>query len=152
MEKEIDILLVEDNEHEARLAIMGLESRNLADRVFHVEDGEEALEFIFANGRYDTRHGQRNPKLILLDLKLPKVNGLEVLREIKTNARTKSIPIVLLTSSQEDRDVVMGYELGVNSYIVKSINFSAFCKDIVDVALYWTVLNLLPAQQETLSL
>ena len=140
----VDILLVEDNLQEAKLTIMSLEENRLSSRLFHVEDGAEALDFLFALGKYEARLNYRNPKLILLDLKLPKINGFEVLKEVKNHERTKYIPVVILTSSGENRDVEAGYQLGVNSYIVKPVAFDSFSKAVADLGMYWTVLNTPP--------
>jgi len=138
---EIDILLVEDNPYEARLTIASLQEQNLANRLHHVDDGAEALDFLFARGQYEDRKGELNPKLILLDLNLPKIGGLEVLEEIKSNESTKSIPVVILSSSKQDADVIAGYMLGVNSYVVKPVDFDVFSKAISDLGSYWMLLN-----------
>lgn len=138
---EIEILLVEDNPDDARLTLRALDKRNLANRVFHVKDGEEALDFIFSRGQYENNKNHRNPKVIFLDLKLPKVNGLEVLREIKKVETTKHIPVVILTSSKEEKDVIESYKLGVNSYIVKPVDFDKFMTAISDLGMYWLILN-----------
>jgi two-component system response regulator len=136
-----EILLVEDNPHEARLTIMSLQEHNLAENLVHIDDGAEALDFIFARGIYTDRGTKGNPKIILLDLNLPKIGGLEVLKQIKANEKTKSIPVVILSSSKEDADVITGYELGVNSYIVKPVDFEAFSKAVSDLGSYWMLLN-----------
>ena len=138
---EIDILLVEDNPYEARLTIESLQEQNLANKLHHVDDGAEALDFLFARGEYEDRKGEINPKLILLDLNLPKIGGLEVLEEIKSNENTKSIPVVILSSSKQDADVIAGYMLGVNSYVVKPVDFDVFSKAISDLGSYWMLLN-----------
>jgi len=138
---EIDILLVEDNPYEARLTIESLQEQNLANRLHHVDDGAEALDFLFARGRYEDRENESYPKLILLDLNLPKIGGLDVLREIKSDDRTKSIPVVILSSSKQDADVITGYMLGVNSYVVKPVDFDIFSKAISDLGSYWMLLN-----------
>ena len=138
---EIDILLVEDNPYEARLTIASLQEQNLANRLHHVDDGAEALDFLFARGQYGDRKGELNPKLILLDLNLPKIGGLEVLEEIKAHESTKSIPVVILSSSKQDADVIAGYMLGVNSYVVKPVDFDVFSKAISDLGSYWMLLN-----------
>jgi len=136
-EQALEILLVEDNPDDAELAIRALQKNNLANHLVHLQDGEEALEFLFneKNGR---------PKLILLDLKMPKVDGIEVLRQLKSNAKTKSIPVVMLTSSKEDRDIVESYQLGVNAYIVKPLDFEQFGNAIKQLGLFWLVLNQSP--------
>lgn len=138
---DIDILLVEDNPYEARLTIASLQEHNLANRLHHVDDGAEALDFLFTKGRYENREGQSNPKLILLDLNLPKISGLDVLREIKADDRTKSIPVVILSSSKQDSDVITSYMLGVNSYVVKPVDFDVFSRAISDLGAYWMLLN-----------
>lgn len=137
----VEILLIEDNQYEAELAIRSLQKQNLANKLVHVEDGEEALDIIFSRGQYAQHNGPLQPKLILLDLKLPKVDGLEILRQLKADEQTKLIPVVVLTSSQEEKDIVESYRLGVNSYIVKPVNFESFTKAIAEVGLYWVLLN-----------
>lgn len=139
-----EILLVEDNPNDAELTLRALKKNNLANRVFHAKDGEEALEFIFAEGVYAERSIENTPKVILLDLKLPKVNGIEVLQRLKDDNRTKHIPVVVLTSSREDSDLNRCYELGVNSYIVKPVEFEAFLKAVTDLGFYWLLLNQIP--------
>ena len=141
----VDLLLVEDNINDAELAIRELKKHNLANNFFHVKDGEEALEFIFATGRYAaTRSIDNPPKLILLDIHMPKVNGLEVLKKIKTEEQTKIIPVVILTSSKEDPDIKESYKLGANSYIVKPVNFEGFAESIKNLGFYWLLLNQPP--------
>ncbi len=141
---EIEILIVEDNPNDAEMAMRALKKNNLANNVLVVEDGEEALDFIFCRGQYATRTANKRPKIILLDLKLPKINGLEVLREIKSNPKTKIIPIIVLTSSQEETDIVESYQLGVNSYIVKPVDFDKFVDAVKDIGLYWLLINQQP--------
>jgi two-component system response regulator len=138
---DIDILLVEDNPYEARLTISSLQDQNLANNLYHVDDGAEALDFLFARGRFEYRENENNPKLILLDLNLPKIGGLDVLREIKADERTRSIPVVILSSSKQDEDVITGYMLGVNSYVVKPVDFDIFSKAISNLGAYWMLLN-----------
>jgi two-component system, response regulator len=138
-QNEIEILLLEDNHNEAELTIRAM--KNLANKLKHIDDGAEALDFIFSKGIYASRKLSYNPKLIILDLKLPKVDGLEILRQLKADENTRTIPVVVLTSSQEERDIVECYKLGVNSYIVKPVNFSSFSKAITDLGLYWMILN-----------
>src|SRR4051794_12776409 len=123
---ETEILLVEDNPRDAELTMRALTKRHLANQVVHVKDGVEALDFIFARGAYAGRDTTQHPKVVLLDMKLPKVNGLEVLRALKSNEATKRIPVVILTSSAEQRDILESYQLGVNSYIVKPVDFENF--------------------------
>ncbi len=137
----IDILLVEDNPQDAELAIRALKGRNLANRLLVVEDGAEALDFIFCRGRYDDRQMTHPPKVILLDVRLPKLNGLEVLREIKADPQTRSIPVVMVTSSREDPDIKAAYELGANSYVVKPVEFDAFTDAMSSLGLYWLLVN-----------
>jgi two-component system response regulator len=135
MHKGVEILLVEDNAHDAELTLRALKQRNLANRVHVCRDGAEAMDF-FA----DTSDGA-TPKVVLLDLKLPKVDGLEVLQRLKSSARTKAIPVVVLTSSREEPDIEKAYALGANSYIVKPVDFEAFARAVSDVGLYWLLLN-----------
>lgn len=136
-----DILFIEDNPHEAELTIRSLQKHHLANRVKHIDDGAEALDFIFARDTYADRENSSDPKLIILDLKLPKIDGLEILRQLKSSERTKMIPVVVLTSSKEEKDVVESYKLGVNSYIVKPVNFESFAKAVAELGLYWMILN-----------
>ena len=137
----IEILLVEDNPEDVELTLRGLKKHNLANKVFVVKDGAEALEYIFATGKYAYRNIEDTPKLILLDLKLPKVDGLEVLRKVKSDERTTVIPVVVLTSSREERDIIESYKLGVNSYITKPVDFDKFIHSVQDLGLYWLLLN-----------
>src|ERR1700751_5576385 len=141
---EVEVLLVEDNPSDAELTIRALKKNNLANKVHHVKDGDEALDFIFGQGNYSYRKVENMPKVILLDLKMPKVNGIEVLRILKTDLRTKKIPIVILTSSKEDPDIQTCYQLGVNSYVVKPVNFDGFLKAVSDLGLYWLLINQPP--------
>lgn len=138
---EVEILIVEDNPDDAELAIRALKKQHLANHVIHLIDGAEALDFLFGSGKYIERDITNLPKVILLDLKMPKVNGIEVLQRIKGDARTKMIPVVILTSSAEDPDIKRSYELGANSYIVKPVEFNNFAKIISDLGLYWLVIN-----------
>jgi len=140
----VEILFIEDNPHEAELTIRSLKKNNLGNTLKHIDDGAEALDFILATGVYADREYAPNPRLIILDLKLPKVDGLEILRQIKTNERTKTIPVAILTSSQEERDIIESYKLGVNSYIVKPVNFESFAKAVAELGLYWFILNQSP--------
>ncbi|MGE0636339.1 MAG: response regulator [Bacteroidia bacterium] len=140
----IQILLVEDNPYDAELALNALQKRHLANSIHHVEDGAEALDFIFARGNYSDRQIENGPKIILLDLKMPKVNGIEVLRQVKADERTRKIPVVVLTSSKEDPDITTCYDLGVNSYIVKPVDFDNFFRAVEDLGLYWLLLNQPP--------
>ena len=139
---QVDLLLAEDNSNDAELAIRELKKHNLANNLFHVSDGEEALEFIFGTGRYkDTKDIFHHPKVILLDIQMPKINGIEVLTKIKTNALTKATPVIMLTSSKEDPDIQKCYQIGANSYIVKPVNFDSFSDAIKSVGYYWLLLN-----------
>ena len=136
------ILLIEDNPADAKLTMIALQECNLSNRVLHLEDGEEALDYIFCKGKYAGRDTTDLPVLILLDLKMPKVDGVEVLEKIKADERTKAIPVTVFTSSQESPDVKRCYELGVNSYVVKPLDFDSFNKVVSDVGLYWALVNL----------
>jgi two-component system, response regulator len=138
---EIEILLVEDNQNDVELTLRALKKNNLANKVHVVKDGTEALEYIFANRAYAHRKIEDHPRVILLDLKLPKVDGLEVLHQIKSDERTKMIPVVVLTSSKEERDLVESYRLGANSYITKPVDFESFVKAVSELGLYWLLLN-----------
>ena len=137
----VEILLVEDNPNDAELALYALEKNKLANRIEIVRDGADALDYIFCEGSYAGRRFDELPRLILLDLKLPKVDGIDVLRKLKADARTKSIPVVMLTSSREERDIVESYRLGVNSYIVKPVDFEQFTKAVQQIGFYWLLLN-----------
>jgi two-component system response regulator len=138
---EIEILLIEDNMDDAELTIRALKRKNLANNLIHLKDGAEALDFIFGEGAYTGRDVNTLLKVILLDLKMPKVGGLEVLQKIKSDTRTKNIPVVILTSSAEDPDIKRSYALGANSYIVKPVEFANFSKTIADLGLFWIVVN-----------
>jgi CheY-like chemotaxis protein len=141
MNEEVQILLVEDNSSDAEMTINALKKNNLSNSLIHVNDGAEALDFIFGEGEYSARKIEDKPRLILLDLKMPKVNGIEVLQKIKSDERTKSIPVVVLTSSKEDPDIKKCYALGVNSYVVKPVAFDEFQKAISQMGLYWMIVN-----------
>ena len=140
----VDILLVEDNPQDAELIIRAIKKQNIANPLFNVEDGAEALDFIFCRGKFSTRDGSIQPRVILLDLTLPKVNGLEVLKEIKMDERTRSIPVVVVTSSQEDPDIKAAYTLGANSYVVKPVSSDAFIDAMSKLGLYWLLVNKPP--------
>jgi CheY-like chemotaxis protein len=140
----VEILLVEDNPQDAEMTIRALKKHNLANKIHHVIDGAEALAFLFATGTYSERKVEDRPRVILLDLKLPKVDGLEVLRKVKSDERTKTIPVVVLTSSKEERDMVESYRLGTNSYIAKPVVFDQFVEAIRQMGLYWLILNRYP--------
>ena len=142
---QIDILLVEDNVDEAELTIRALKKSKAAPSLMHVKSGEEALDYIFCQGDFKSRNIQNIPKLILLDLKMPRVDGIEILRRIKWDERTKVIPTVILTSSKEDRDIIKSYQLGANSYFVKPVDFEGFVEAITDLTRYWLELNQPPS-------
>ena len=140
----VDILLVEDNPQDAELTIRALKKHNLANRLILVEDGAEALDFIFGRGKYAIRANGDPPRVVLLDLKLPKLSGLEVLRVLKQDERTRSIPVVIVTSSREDPDIKTAYALGANSYVVKPVDFDAFAESVSSLGLYWLLVNQPP--------
>ncbi|MFY7838949.1 MAG: response regulator [Lacibacter sp.] len=146
LNKSVEILLVEDNIDDAELTIREMKKHNLANELFHVKDGAEAMDYIFGKGVYEGRVVEQRPKLILLDIQMPKLNGIEVLEAIKTDERTKTIPVVMLTSSKEDPDIKRCYELGANSYIVKPVNFEAFTAAIKTLHYYWLLLNEPPVK------
>lgn len=137
----VEILLVEDNPRDAELTIRALKRHNLANRLFHVEDGAEALDFLFARGKYEGRRTDASPKVVLLDLKLPKVNGLEILRRMKEDAHLHTVPVVVITSSAEDPDMDKAYKLGANSYVVKPVQFDSFMEAMSKVGVYWLMVN-----------
>ncbi len=141
----IELLLVEDDPQDLELALRALRKSNLANRIHTARDGAEAIEFIFCEGAHAARNIANRPKVILLDLKLPKIDGLEVLKRIKGDERTRMIPVVVLTSSKEQSDVVESYRLGVNSYIVKPVNFEGFVEAVGNLGLYWMLLNHPPS-------
>ena len=140
----VDILMVEDNANDEALTLHELAKYQLTNRVQVVRDGQEALEYVFCTGRYATRDINDQPNVILLDIKLPFVDGLEVLRRIKSDNRTRTIPVVMLTSSREERDLVESYRLGVNSYIVKPVDFDQFKESARTLGMYWLLLNRPP--------
>jgi len=141
---EVEVLLVEDNDQDAEMTLRALKKENMANNVHRVEDGQQALHFIFATGPYSNRNVKNGPRVVLLDLKLPKVDGLEVLRRVKADERTKMIPVVVMTSSKEDRDMVESYKLGVNSYIAKPVEFEKFIDAVKQFGLYWLLVNRIP--------
>lgn len=143
-ENMIEILLVEDNPNDVELTLHALKSQRVSNHIYVVRDGAEALEYIFCEGEYKERKIENSPQLILLDLKLPKLSGLEVLERIRADERTKTIPVVILTSSDEERDVVKSYKLGVNSYIRKPVDFEKFSDVVKKLGYYWLLLNILP--------
>lgn len=138
---QMEILLVEDNPEDVELTLRALKKNNIANAVHIVNDGQQALDFVFGRGKYEERDVNHHPRVILLDLKLPKVDGMEVLREIRNDERTRKIPVVMLTSSAEERDVIESYNLGVNSYIVKPLDFDQFINTVSHLGLYWVLLN-----------
>ncbi len=140
----VEILLVEDSIEDASLIIRSLKKNNLGNSIRHLHDGAEALDFVFANGKFSERRIEDHPKLILLDLKMPKVDGLQVLRAIKSDERTRMIPVVIMTSSREEKDVVESYQLGVNSYVVKPVAFDNFAKAVAELGMYWVLVNQSP--------
>lgn len=137
----VEILLVEDNPRDAELTIRALKRKNLANNLYHVEDGVEALDFLFGRGKYSDRDMNEPPKVVLLDLKLPRINGLEVLRTLKADERTRTIPVVIITSSAEDPDVKTAYQLGANSYVIKPVQFDSFVEAMVKIGIYWLMVN-----------
>ncbi len=141
---EVDILLVDDSQEDVDLTLHSLRTENLANRVFIARDGEEALDFLFCSGPHAQRSFEQPPKLVLLDLKLPKVDGMQVLKQLKSDPRTKTIPVVMMTSSREERDMVSGYDLGVNSYLQKPVDFDQFRKMVKLLGLYWLLTNQAP--------
>jgi CheY-like chemotaxis protein len=141
----LEILLVEDNPQEAELTIRALKKRTLANHFVHVHDGQEAVDFIFRRGSYKGKETYEMPKVVLLDLKLPKLDGIEVLRQLRADERTRLIPVVVLTSSREDRDVIEAYQIGANSYIVKPVDFEKFLEVVSNMITYWLLLNELPS-------
>jgi len=140
----LEILLVEDNMNDAELTIRALKKVNLANKLVHVKDGAEALDFLFCRGAFEMRAMSQLPKVMLLDIKMPKVDGIEVLRQIKANDSTKNIPVVIMTSSKEQQDIIDSYNLGVNSYVVKPVEFQNFAKAVSDLGLYWLLVNETP--------
>ena len=142
--EEVEILIVEDNVNDAEMALRALKRNNLTNHVLVVTDGEEALDFIFARGKHENRKNYERPRMVLLDLKLPKVDGMEVLKAMKENSETRIIPVIILTSSREECDLIDSYRLGVNSYIVKPVDFDKFVKAVHDLGMYWLLLNQQP--------
>lgn len=145
----VEILLVEDNPNDEELTLYALKKNNITNHIQVVRDGAEALEYLFCTDAYAHRQINDPPKVVLLDLKLPKVDGLEVLEKVKSDARTRAIPVVMLTSSQEERDIVESYQLGVNSYIVKPVDFEQFIEAVRKLGLYWMLLNKTPSRNNT---
>ena len=147
-DRQIEILLVEDNKDDVELTLHALRKENLANHIHVARDGEEALDFLFCVGPHADRSFDRPPRLVLLDLKLPKIDGMEVLRRLKADPRTRSIPVVILTSSKEERDLVKGYGLGANSYIQKPVDFDQFRETVKTAGLYWLLINQAPVMAE----
>jgi len=143
-ENNVEILLVEDNPNDVELTLHAFKKNNIANKIHVVRDGAEALDYLFGTGAYATRDANHKPKVVLLDLKLPKVDGLEVLRRLKADSNMKTIPIVVLTSSHEERDIIESYKLGVNSYIVKPVDFEQFTESVRTIGMYWMLLNQPP--------
>ena len=141
---DIDILLVEDNKSDAKLIIRELQKHHFANNLVHLIDGAQALDFIFCTGEYANRSFDNKPKVIFLDIKMPKISGLEVLKVIKTDERTRLIPVVMMTSSKEEKDITESHRLGVNSYVVKPVGFENFSKTIADLGFYWLIVNNTP--------
>ncbi|MBC7486976.1 MAG: response regulator [Cytophagaceae bacterium] len=140
----VDILLVEDRMEDAELAMMGLKKYNLINKIDWVKDGEEALEYVFAEGRYSQRSINNKPKMILLDIQMPKVDGLEVLKKIRSDERTKDIPVIVLTTSKEQQDILDAYQLNVNAYILKPVDFGGFTEAMKTMGMFWILLNQRP--------
>jgi CheY-like chemotaxis protein len=140
----VDILLVEDDPHDAELTLMTLHEHNIINNIMHVKDGAEALDYLFGRGVYAGRDTSFLPKVILMDLKLPKISGLDVLKEIRSHNEFKDVPIVILTSSSMETDIIESYKLGVNSYIVKPVNFENFVESVKQIGYYWMILNKIP--------
>jgi two-component system response regulator len=142
-----EILLVEDSIEDAEMTTRALKKVNLANKLVHVKDGREALDFLFGTGQFAGRDVKNLPKVILLDIKMPRVDGIEVLRQIKTNEHTKFIPVVIMTSSSQEKDIVTSYELGVNSYVVKPVEFESFAKAVSELGLYWLLTNRIASEK-----
>ena len=137
----IEILLVEDNPNDAEMTIRALKKHQVLNKLYHVTDGEQALDFIYRRGNFSARESTNHLRLIILDLKLPKINGLEVLKTIKKDPETSQIPVVVMTSSKEERDIITSYDLGVNSFVVKPVGFDDFAKAVSELGFYWMLLN-----------
>jgi two-component system response regulator len=141
---EVEILLVEDNPRDAEMTLRTLRKGNLANKIVHVKDGQEAIDWLFCTGAFAAGHGYQQPKVVLLDLKLPKLDGLDVLRAIRADERTRYLPVVVMTSSNEQRDIVDSYQLGANSYVVKPVDFESFSKAVLELGHYWLLVNQVP--------
>jgi two-component system response regulator len=144
MLNQVEVLLVEDNMHDAEMTIRALKKVNLSNNLVHVKDGEEALDFIYARGKFADRESANLPKVILLDIKMPKVDGIEVLKQLKSREHSKTIPVVIMTSSKEEQDIINSYQLGVNSYVVKPVDFEGFARAVSQLGLYWLLTNQPP--------
>jgi len=147
MEPVVEILLVEDNPNDAELTQMALEENNLSNNIIWLKNGKEALDFLFAEGEYKGRNISIQPKVVLLDLKMPKIGGLEVLEKLRNDERTRKLPVVILTSSKEEKDIIESYNLGVNSYIVKPVDFDKFMSSVKEIGFYWLLLNQPPGSK-----
>jgi two-component system response regulator len=140
-DSKVEVLLVEDNPHDAEMTIRALKKVHLANKLIHVKDGAEALDFIFGKGTFAGREIENKPRVILLDIKMPKVDGIEVLKQLKSSDLTKTIPVVIMTSSKEEQDIIKSYNLGVNSYVVKPVDFEGFAKAVTELGCYWLLIN-----------
>jgi two-component system response regulator len=142
---DVEILLVEDNTYDAEMTIRALKKMNLANSLVRVQDGGEALDFLFGRGAFSSREISNRPRVILLDIKMPRIDGIEVLRQIKSNENTKTIPVVIMTSSKEDQDVITSYHLGANGYVVKPVDFEGFARAVSSLGFYWLLTNQPPS-------
>jgi two-component system response regulator len=142
--EQVDILLVEDNTHDAEMALRSLRKHNIGNQLHWVKDGAEALDFLFGTGAYAGRAAAQPPRLVLLDIKMPKIDGIEVLRRMKADERTRGVPVVIMTSSDEERDMMESYRLGVNSYVVKPVLFDALAETVAKIGMYWLLVNRTP--------
>ena len=147
---EVEILLVEDNADDAEMTIRALKKLHLANNLVHVEDGQEALDFLFGTGKYAERETANIPKVVLLDIKMPKVDGIEVLKQIKTHPSTRKIPVVIMTSSSEEKDMIASYDFNANSYVVKPVHFENFARAVSELGLYWLVVNRTPGRGDNM--
>jgi CheY-like chemotaxis protein len=143
----VEILLVEDNVHDAEMTIRALKKVNLANNLVHVKDGEQALDFVYTRGQYADRQPAHPPKVILLDIKMPKMDGIEVLKQLKSKESSRAIPVVIMTSSKEEQDIINSYQVGVNSYVVKPVDFEGFARAVSQLGMYWLLTNQPPLPQ-----